>query len=49
MQFGATFWTNFKENYFKFWTFFKEETKRGFGLGSWGWKHTSDPTFDKGL
>ena len=30
MQFGATFWANFKENYCKFLTFFIQETNKGF-------------------
>ena len=50
MQFGAIFWTNFKENYCKFLTFLREETKKGF----WPWvlgaeAYFSPRIFDGGL
>ena len=49
MQFGATFWTNFEENYCKCWTFITLETKMGFRPWILGRNHTSAPQiFDWG-
>lgn len=44
MQFGATYWVSFKENYCRYLTFVLYRGKnKGFVLELWGQKHTLAP------